>query len=268
MIATASTSGYAPVNNLQMYYEIHGSGEPLVVIHGAFMTIEGFGALLPALAANRQVIAVELQGHGRTADIDRPLSFAAMADDVAALSRHLGIDRTDVFGYSLGGGVALQIAIRHPELVRKLIVAAAPFKTSGIYPEVAAGMKSISPEMFAGTPMETAYRQTAPNPEQWPRLIEKIKELDRNALDWPEEDIHGIVASTMVVVGDADIVRPSHAVEMFELLGGGIPGDFGVMPRAQLAVLPGTGHIGVIERGDWLIPMVEAFLAAPMPEAP
>jgi pimeloyl-ACP methyl ester carboxylesterase len=145
--------GYASVNGLNLYYEIHGSGEPLILLPGGFMTVEAMGEIVPQLAATRRVIGVELQGHGHTADIERPLSFELMADDIAVLIRHLGLERADIFGYSLGGGVGLQTAIRHPEMVRKLVIASTPFKRNGWYPEVLAGMASISVEAFAGTPI-------------------------------------------------------------------------------------------------------------------
>src|SRR5919202_3627366 len=152
MANTTPQTGYAPVNGLRMYYEIHGTGRPLVVLHGAFMTIELLGKLVPELARSRQVIAVELQGHGHTADIDRPITYENLADDTAALLRHLGIDNADVYGYSLGGGVALQLAIRHPELVRKLVVVSASYTSDGLHPEVLAGIEHIPPELFDGTP--------------------------------------------------------------------------------------------------------------------
>src|SRR5919108_4760680 len=152
MASNAPRTGYAPVNGLNMYYEIHGTGQPLVVLHGSFMTIELLGQLVPELARSRQVIAVEFQGHGHTADVDRPITYENLADDTAALLRHLGIGNADVYGYSLGGGVALQVAIRHPDMVRKLVIVSAPYTSDGQYPEVVATIEQITPELFAGTP--------------------------------------------------------------------------------------------------------------------
>ena len=258
---------YAEVNGLRMYYEIHGTGEPLVVLHGAYMTIGTMGELVPALAENRRVIAVELQGHGRTADVvDRPLTYERMADDVAALLGQLGIGEADVFGYSMGGGVALQVAIRHPGLVRKLVAAAASYRSEGVYPEVLQGIEHITPEVFAGTPWREEYDRLAPNPEDFPTLVAKLKELDAEIQAWPPEDIRSIGAPTLLVIGDSDVVRPEHAVEMFRLLGGGVAGDLAGLPASQLAVLPSTTHVGLVDRADWLVSMIGAFLDAPVPE--
>jgi pimeloyl-ACP methyl ester carboxylesterase len=263
---------YAEVNGLNMYYEIHGAGEPLVVLHGAYMTIDAMGEVVPELAKSRQVIAVELQGHGRTADIeDRPITYEQMADDIAALLRHLAIEKADVFGYSMGGGVALQVAIRHPEAVRKLVVASASYTSDGMHPELLEMIPTITPETFAGSPIEEAYLRTAPRPEDFPTLVAKLKQLDMEPFAWLPEDIRGIAAPTLLIIGDSDAIRLEHAVEMFRLLGGGVMGDMGGLPKSQLAVLPGTTHFvppgsGVLDRADWLVPMIGEFLEAPMPE--
>jgi pimeloyl-ACP methyl ester carboxylesterase len=264
-------SGYASVNGLNMYYETHGTGQPLVVLHGAFMTIGTMGELVPELAKARQAIAVELQGHGHTADIDRPLSYEQMADDVAALLRYLEIEEADVFGYSMGGGVALQVAIRHPEVVRKLVAASASYTSDGLYPEVLSTIETITPELFAGTPLLEEYTRVAPNPDDFPTLVAKLKRLDGQPFAWPPEDIQGISAPTLLIIGDSDGTRPEHAVEMFRLLGGGVMGDLAGLPKSRLAVLPGTTHFvppgfGVLDRADWLLSMVGEFLDAPMPE--
>lgn len=261
---------YAEVNGLRLYYEIHGAGKPLVVLHGAYMTIETMGEIVPSLAQTRQVIAVELQGHGHTADIDRPLSYEQMADDVTALLAEIGIEKADVLGYSMGGGVALQIAVRHPEVVRKLVVASASYTSDGMYPELLAMIPSITPEVFAGSPMEEAYLRTAPNPEDFPNLIAKLRQLDMEPYTWPPEDIQGIVAPTLLIIGDSDAIRPEHAVELFRLLGG-VMGDLAGLPKSQLAVLPGTTHFvppgfAVLDRADWLVAMIGEFLDSPVPE--
>jgi pimeloyl-ACP methyl ester carboxylesterase len=269
---TPGAGGYAPVNGLNMYYEIHGTGRPLVLLHGAYMTIDMFGELLPTLAETRRVIAVELQGHGHTADVDRPLSYEQMADDVAALLRHLEIEEADTFGYSMGGGVALQVAIRHPEVVRKLVVASASYTSDGMHPELLEMIPSIVPEAFAGSPVDEAYLRTAPNPEDFPNLVAKLKRLDMEPFAWPPEHLRAIEAPTLIVVGDSDAIRLEHAVEMFRLLGGGVMGDLAGLPRSRLAVLPGTTHFvppgfGVLDRADWLVAMIGEFLDAPVPEA-
>ncbi len=221
--ADAAKGNYASVNGLNMYYEIHGTGRPLVLLHGALSaTDSSFGKVLPSLAKTRQV-AVEQHAHGHTADIDRPLSYEQMADDTAALLRQLEIERADIFGYSMGGGVALQIAIRHPDLVRKLVVAAATYNSDGIYPEILEGIENLKPENLAGSPWQKEYARTAPNPEHWPTLIAKAKELDRQVQAWPPEAIQSIKAPTLVIIGDSDVVRTEHAVQMFRLLGAAFP---------------------------------------------
>jgi pimeloyl-ACP methyl ester carboxylesterase len=266
-----SKGDYAGVNGLEMYYEIHGTGEPLVLLHGAYMTIDAMGEVVPEFARSRQVIAVELQGHGRTADIDRPLTYEQMADDTAALLGHLGIEQADVFGYSMGGGVALQVAIRHPEVVRKLVVASASYTSDGMHPGLLEMIPTITPEAFAGSPIEEAYLRTAPNPDNFPKLVSKLKQLDMEPFAWPPEDIGGIAAPTLLIVGDSDAIRLEHAVELFRLLGGGVMGDLAGLPNSRLAVLPGTAHFvppgsAVLDRTDWLLSMIGEFLDTPMPE--
>jgi pimeloyl-ACP methyl ester carboxylesterase len=266
---TTPQSGYAPVNGLRMYYEIHGSGEPLVLLHGAFGAIDLWGPILTTLAETHQVIAVELQGHGHTADIlDRPLSYEQMADDVAALMEHLGIAQADGVGYSMGGTTGLQLTIRHPDRVRKLVAVSANYRSDGYYPELLAGLQQMTLETFAGTPDEAAYLRHAPHPEDFPVLVEKQKVLPQ-AFAFPDEDVAAITAPTLVVLGDSDIVRPEHAVALFRLLGGGVPSDLtGSLPNSQLAILPGTTHRSIVgERADQLLAVVAPFLAAPMPDA-
>jgi pimeloyl-ACP methyl ester carboxylesterase len=264
MASNAPQTGYAPVNGLNMYYEIHGAGQPLVVLHGAYMTIELMGKLVSGLAASRQVIAVEFQGHGHTPDVDRPITYEHLADDMAALLRHLGIGSADVYGYSLGGGVALQVAIRHPELVRKLVIVSASHTSEGMYPEVLAAIEQITPELFDGTPWREAYDRTAPQPEAFPALVAKLKQLDMTPFDWPAEAVRAITAPTLIIIGDADGIRPEHAVAMFRLRGGGVFGDVAGLPAAQLAVLPGTTHVGMLDRVEWLLAMIPPFLDAPL----
>jgi pimeloyl-ACP methyl ester carboxylesterase len=272
MANTAATTGYAPVNGLQMYYEIHGDGGvPLVLLHGAFSNIEtDFGKVLPLLAATRQVIGVEQQAHGHTADIDRPLSYEQMADDTAALLRHLGIAQADLFTYSFGGGVAMQMAVRHPELVRKMVLSGGTaYSPEGLYPEVA-GMDEMTAAQLAaalaGTPWQTAYARMAPNPDDWDTLVEKKMALDRGWTGWSAEEMRAFPQPMLLIVGDSDIVRPEHVVEMFRLRGGGVPGDLAGLPKSQLAILPGTTHVTLVDRADWLAAMVLPFLDVPLPE--
>jgi len=258
-------SGYASVNGLKMYYEIHGKGRPLVLLHGSFMTIElNFGKIIPVLARDRQVIAVEQQGHGHTADIDRPADFEQMADDTAELLRQLEIEKVDILGYSMGGTTAVELAIRHPDLVRKLVVISAPYKRDGWYPEVYSAIEDLTPEMLAGSGLPEAYTKVAPNPEGWTKLVEKFKKLDLEYIGRKSEEFQSIKSPTFIIIGDSDGVPPEKAVEMFKLLGGGVFGDIAGLPSSQLAVLPGTTHVGIMERTDWWIPMLKEFLDKPM----
>ena len=264
---------YARVNGLDLYYELHGSGQPLVVLPGSFWTIEAMGELVPQLATTRRVIAVELQGHGHTADIDRPLRYEWLADDIAALIRYLGLEQADIFGYSLGGGVALQTAIRHPELVRKLAVASTAFKRDGWYPEDLAAMSAISAEAFAGTPIHDAYLRTSPRPEAWPTFVAKVRQMVTSDYDWTA-GVAALKTPTLILVGDADGLRLAHVVEFFGLLGGGkADGDLSGLPRSSLAVLPATTHVGWappyhgIMTRTYLLPILTEFLDSPVEDA-
>lgn len=250
--------GYAPVNGLNMYYEIHGTAAPkrppLVLLHGGGSTIDtSFGKVVQSFAKTRQIIAFEQQGHGHTADIDRPFSFEQSADDAAALLRHLKIERADFFGYSNGGNIALQVAIRHPDMVRKLVVASAMFKRDGLYPEFWESMKHATLQSMPAD-LREAYLRVAPQPERLRTFHDKSAKRMLEFKDWRPEDIRSIGAPTLVMIADGDIVRPEHAVEMFRLL-----------PHAQLAVLPGTDHMSLVQRADWQVSMIEAFLDAPAP---
>lgn len=256
-----AAKGYAAVNGLKIYYETQGTGDPILLLHGAYMSIEGpFRELMNTLSRNRKVIILESQGHGRTADINRPITCEHMADDAAALLKYLKIDSADVFGYSMGGGTALQLAIRHPKMVKKLIVASASFKQSGMQPELIQLMPGFKAEYLEGTPMKMVYDSLAPNPKNFPVLVEKLKKLDTEPQDWPASAISGIRSQTLLIFGDADAITPEHAVEMFRLLGGGKMGDMAPLPNKRLAILPGTTHMGVMMQPLKLVPTLEAFL--------
>lgn len=216
---TPGQTGYAPANGLQMYYEIHGEGEPLVLLHGAFGAIDLWGPILVSLAAARQVVAVELQGHGHTADIDRPFSYEAFADDVAALMGRLDIQQADIAGYSMGANTGLRLAIQHPDLVRKLVAISGNSRTDGYYPELLELIQTMTPELFAGSPVEEAYLRNAPNPDGFPALIEKMKAFEAVEFAWPAEAVQAIAAPTQLIYGDSDGPRPEHALELFRLLG-------------------------------------------------
>jgi pimeloyl-ACP methyl ester carboxylesterase len=251
--------GYAPVHGLRIYFEVHGAAQPgrppLVLLHGGGDTIQtSFGKVLAELARERQVIAFEQQGFGHTADIaDRPFSFEQSADDTAALLSYLHIDQADFFGFSNGGTIAYQLAIRHPRLVRRLVAASGFFNHNGASP---AFWKSFAHVRLKDMPpsLQTAYLAVAPHPENLQTFFDKCVQRMRDFKDIPDDAIRGITAPTLVVCGDADVMRPEHAVETFRLL-----------PHAQLAVLPSTDHMNVTARVDWLLPMIEAFLNAPTP---
>ncbi len=271
MTTTPATdrSGYIPVNGLEMYYEVHGTGEPLVLIHGAFSaTGTSFQAVQPGLAGGRQVIGLEMQAHGRTADIDRPLSYEQMADDTVAALGHLGIERADFFGYSMGAFIALQVALRHPEVVRKLVFMSATYTLDGVHPGLMDGLGEMTPEMMHGSPWHDEYIRIAPRPEDFATLFAKKNLMDQGYQDLTDEQIRGIEAPTLIILGDSDLVRPEHAVQMFRLLGGGIFGDMPPgLPASQLAILPGTSHVTVVDRSELLLAIIPPFLDAPLPAA-
>ncbi|WP_433663851.1 alpha/beta fold hydrolase [Nocardia sp. CA-128927] len=250
-----ATAGYANVNGLRMYYEIHGTGSPLVVLHGGLMTIDlAFGAMLPALAAGHQVIAVELQGHGHTADTERALTLDNLADDIPVLLDELGIERADLFGFSLGGLTALRVAMRHPERVGRLVAAATHYRSGGYHPEIRNPQPGDSadrmPTQEDFQQWQDAYARVAPNPEQFFELVAKASPTPDDVDQWSEAEIGSIAAPTLLIIGDNDFVRLDHAAAMSDLI-----------PGAQLAVLPGATHMGVLRRSDLLLPMVETFLS-------
>jgi pimeloyl-ACP methyl ester carboxylesterase len=248
-------TGYARVAGLDMYYEVHGTGRPLVLLHGGLLTIGlTFGAMLPTLAANHRVIAVELQGHGRTADTGRELGFDHLADDVDALLDQLGVATADVFGFSLGGLVALRLAMRHPARVERLVVAAAHYRLDGYYPEIldparyATSTRMPTAEEFAE--MRAEYERVAPDPGHFEAFAAKASALISGFEGWADAELRAVGARTLVVIGDTDFVRVEHAARMRELI-----------PEASLAVLPDTTHTGLLRRTDLLLPMVETVLA-------
>jgi pimeloyl-ACP methyl ester carboxylesterase len=248
--ATTPTSGLAPVNGIELWYEIHGSGKPLILLHGGFGSVEMFGPNVAALADGRQIIGVDLQSHGHSPAVDRPMRFETMADDIAALVRHLGLGKADLLGFSLGGGVALRTAIQHPDVVDRLILVSTPFERSGWYPEMAVGMNSMGPEVaepMKQSPMYESYRRIAPKVDDWPVLVTQLTELLKLDYDWTPEAAK-LSVPTMIVAGDADGLPPRHAVEFFELLGGGqrdASWDRSGMTQHRLALLPGATHYDI-----------------------
>ena len=257
------TTGYAPVNGLRMYYEIHGSGEPVVLLHGAFMTIPlNWTGWIDELSKTRKVIAVEMQGHGRTADIPREPTSENLADDVAALLQYLHIPRADLIGYSMGGRVAMDVAIRHPDRVRKVVVISSPFRRDGMTQESRDAMAKLSPELFKGSPLETDYERLSPTPDGFPNLVRRLASVDAKQKDLTADQIRSTTAPMFFIFGDADGIRLEHIAEMFRLKGGEVHGDLRSRSASRLAILPNTTHVTLMQRASIIIPMVNDFLDA------
>jgi len=257
-------SGYAPVNGLKMYYEVYGEGKPLVLLHGSFMSIDmTFSQLIPELSKTRKIIAVEFQGHGRTADTERPFSAENFADDVAGVLKFLKIDSADILGYSLGGEVAAQVAIRQPKMVRKLVIVSSAFKFEGWSPETRAVFPMITPEIFAKTPIKTEYDRLAPDTTHWSQFIKKMVQFVSTPFDFTDK-ARSLKKPMLLIFGDSDGILPEHAAEMFRSAGGVRNGDMAGLPNSQLAIFPGTSHTGVIMRTGWLLSMIPPFLDAPV----
>jgi pimeloyl-ACP methyl ester carboxylesterase len=265
------TTGYAPVNGLKIYYEIHGEGEPVVLLHGAFMTITnnwmapwGNGATnwIAELSKTRKVIAIEMQGHGRTADIKRDFSSENLAEDVAALLDHLNIPNADLIGYSMGGGVAMQCAIRHPEKVRKVVVISSAFRRDGWVKEKNDVVSKITAEAFKGSPVETEYKKLNPTPNEFPNFVKRVIAMDLRPYDFDADKLKATKAPMFFIHGDADGVRLDHISDMFILKGGGISGDLGTRSASRLAILPDTTHVTLINRMGIIVPMINDFLDA------
>jgi pimeloyl-ACP methyl ester carboxylesterase len=257
------TTGYAPVNGLKMYYEVHGRGEPVVLLHGGFMTItNNWEGWIGELSKTRKVIAVEMQGHGRTADIPREPSGENLADDVAALLGHLEIPRADIIGYSMGGGVALQVAVRHPDRTRKVVVISSTFRRDGAVQEARDAISQITAEAFKGSPLETEYKRLSPTPDQFSQFVERMVATDAKAKDLTADQLRSTTAPMFFIHGDADGIRLEHVAEMFRLKGGGTHGDLGPRSASRLAVLPDTTHVTLMERAKIIVPMVNDFLDA------
>jgi pimeloyl-ACP methyl ester carboxylesterase len=263
-----SESGYADVNGLALYYEVYGQGKPIVLLHGSFMTIPlNWSQFIPLLAKDRKVIVAEMQGHGRTRDIAREFSYEGMADDVSALLRHLEIDRADILGYSMGGGVAFQVAVRHPEQVRRLVVLSGTYAHDGWWPDVEASFATMNADMFKETPIQTQYEEAGNDPAHFPEFVKKVISIDLKPYDW-SRDVKNIQVPIFMAIGDVDGVRYEHALELFRAKGGGKMGDIHGLPQSRLAIIPATTHIGLIQRTDWLIPMITDFLESDLDAAP
>jgi pimeloyl-ACP methyl ester carboxylesterase len=267
---------YADVNGISLHYEEHGSGQPLILLHGGYATGESYAAILPLLASGRRVITVDLQGHGRTADVDRPMRFQTLGDDIAALIRHLGLTsgfQADVMGYSFGAGTALRTAIQHPDLVRRLVVVSHPVRHDGWFPQSLAGFDQMGPafaEVMKQSPLYEAYARVAPQVEDWPVLVDKMGTMLREDYDWSAE-VAKVTAPVMLAYGDADSVWPAHIAEFYALLGGGLRDanwDGSARPVARLAILPGHTHYDIFMSPDLtsaVIPFLDAPPTSPSP---
>lgn len=254
------------VNGMRMYYEVSGRGDALIVLHGAFMNIPSMGAIIPRLARTHRVYALELQGHGRTTDIDRPITYPNLADDVAAFMDAVGLQKADVFGYSMGAGVGLQLAIRHPDKVNKLVAASVAYDTDGFQPEFKAAIPQWTVEMFLQTPFAGQYRRLSPTPDSFPALARKLIAAEQEPISWGE-DVKRLKTPVLIIAGDADGYTLEHLVSLFRLLGGGVMGEMGKpLPASRLAILPATEHTAVITQVDLLQAFTDQFLKGETPK--
>jgi pimeloyl-ACP methyl ester carboxylesterase len=257
------TMGHAPVNGLKMYYEIHGNGDPVVLVHGSFTTItNNWSGWIPELSKTRRVIAVEMQGHGRTADIKREMSYENFADDVAALLDYLKIEQADLLGYSMGGGVAMLAAIRHPDKVRKVVSISAVFRYDGWVKEALDAFPQITAQAFKGSPIETEYKKLSAAPNEFPTFVKRVISMDLKPYDFGADKLRATKAPMFFVHGDADGVRLDHIAEMVRLKGDEIRGDMRPRSASRLAILPNTTHVTLMDKAHAIIPMVNDFLDA------
>jgi pimeloyl-ACP methyl ester carboxylesterase len=273
-----SRHGHLPINGLNLYYEVYGElgasePSPLLLIPGAFMATDSMKSWVSAFSSERAVIVFDQQGHGRTPDTGRAMSYEQFADDAAALLRALPVERADAMGYSQGGGVALQLALRHPTLVNKLVAMSATYRKDGWYPSVMEGIAGVNATMFAGTPVEKAFKEHTPDAAAFDAYLEKMKVLNIEDQNISDAQIRSISAKTMVIVGDADGVKPEHAVAMFKLRGGGdeeaaASGVVQSVPAARLVILPAMSHVGISGESAVLAPMISAFLDDVTPTTP
>jgi pimeloyl-ACP methyl ester carboxylesterase len=254
------------VNGMTMYYEVSGEGDPLIVLHGAYMNIPSMGAIIPALAETHKVYAIEFQGHGRTTDIDRPITYPNLADDVAAFMDAVKLQRADVFGYSMGAAAGLQFAIRHPQKLNKLVAASVAYDVEGWQPEFRAFIPQMTVEMFVDMPFAQDYRKLAANPDGFPALVKKLIALEHEPMAW-EAGVKSLKAPMLIISGDADVATLEHSVTLFRLLGGGAMGDMGKpLPASRLAIMPATSHTAVITQTELLHAFIEPFLKGQTPK--
>ena len=260
--AHSDNSGYATVGNLKMYYEIHGEGnpEPVIVLHGAYMDIPSMGEIIPQLAKERMVYAVELQGHGRTNDINRPIRYQDLANDVSTFMDQMGLRKADVVGYSMGAAVGFFLATDHPDKVDQLVALSMAYDLLGMQPDYLKMIPQMRPEMFVGSPIETQWKTLSPHPGRFVLFVEKMIALEHEPVSW-QERVRQLKSPTLLVTGDADVVTLEHSVELFRLLGGGAMGDLGrKLPKSRFAVLPASSHTAIIRQPDLLMGLIKPFL--------
>jgi pimeloyl-ACP methyl ester carboxylesterase len=254
-------TGYAPVNGIKVYYEVYGEGKPVILLHGAFMTIEtNWGQLIPELAKTRKVIAIELQGHGHTPFSDRKLSRATLASDVEGVMDYLKIDNADMVGYSFGGTVAYQFAIQSPKRLRKLVIISSTYKNTGWMPEVNNAFKSMKPEFFTNSPLQTAYDAVAPDKTKWTKFLEQMIALAGEPYNMGENNIAKITSPVLLIAGDNDGLDKIELIKTYQLLGGAICADFGAMPKSQLAIVPSQGHVSLMGQTQTIFGYLDSFL--------
>jgi pimeloyl-ACP methyl ester carboxylesterase len=256
-----TNSGYAPVNGIKIYYEVYGSGQPLVLLHGAFMTIESnWSQMIPELSKTRKVIAIEMQGHGRTPYSDRQLSHATMASDVAAVMDYLKIDSADVAGYSMGGAIAYKFAIQSPKRLKKLVIISATYKSTGWLPEINNAFKMFKPEFFDNSPLHTAYDAVAPDKTKWSSFISQMIAYAGLPFDFGDDNIAKISAPVLIIAGDNDGLDKVELAKTYRLLGGGVAAEMGQTSKSQLAIVPGQAHVSLMMQTSTLLTYMSNFL--------
>ena len=254
-------SGYVPVNGIKVYYEVYGEGRPIILLHGAFMTIElNWGKVIPELSKTRKVIAIELQGHGHTPYSDRKLDFATLASDVEGVMNYLKVDSADVAGYSMGGSVAYQFVIQSPKRVRKLVIISSTYKTSGWMPVVTNGLKSMKPEFFTNTPLKTAYDAAAPDKTKWTQFLEQMIAFAGTPFNMGDSNIAKITSPVLLISGDNDGLDKIELIKTYQLLGGAVCADFAPMPKSQLAVVPSQSHVSLMMQTSTISGYLDGFL--------
>ncbi|MEN5308235.1 alpha/beta hydrolase [Chryseobacterium cucumeris] len=256
-----SESGYAPANGIKVYYEVYGKGKPVVLLHGAFMTIDlNWGELIPELSKNRKVIALELQGHGHTPFSERKLSHTTLASDVTKVMGYLKIDKADVVGYSFGGEVAYQLAIQSPERLNKLVIISSTYKTNGWLPEVNKALEGMKPDLFTNSPMHTAYNAVAPDKTKWTPFLKQMIASARQPFDLGDNNISKIRVPVLIIAGDNDGLDKTELSKTYKLLGGDVFADMGEMPKSQLAIAPGQTHVSLMMQTAMILNYLNNFL--------